>query len=478
MKTRLAILLTLLTVAAMLLAACGGGAPATTSNAPAATEAAASTEAATAAATEAPAATEAATAAATEAATAAATEAATAAATEAATTAATQAAAGTTGAAKLQLMGWSSSDAENTRLQKVIDDWNAKNPDIQVTLNLVPNYDTKLQTALAGGSPPDIFYVDSFKLPDLVAAKAIAPAEGKLTNPDDFYPTMRAAFTIDGKWYCPAKDFSTLALEYNKDLFDAAGVPYPTNDWTWDDLRAAAEKLTNKDNGVYGMVLSPDFARWIAFLYQAGGSVTDEGYTKMTINSPEALKSLEFFTGLVTDGYAAQWSDLDSGWAGEAFGKGKAAMAMEGNWITPFLKDQFPDIKYGVVELPKGPAGKATMAFTVCYGVPANGKNNDAAFKVVDYLTGPEGMKQWTDLGLAMPTRASLREGWLKQYPEQAAFLAGAEYAHKWQFRPGFQDVLDTISAGLQDAFAGNKTPQAVLEEAEKVGTEVLSRNK
>jgi multiple sugar transport system substrate-binding protein len=316
------------------------------------------------------------------------------------------------------------------------------------------------------------------KLPDLVAAKAVAPADGKLTNPEDFYDSMRNAFTIDGKLYCPAKDFSTLGLEYNKAMFDAAGISYPTKDWTWEDLRAAAEKLTNKDKSVYGMVLSPDFARWIALLYQAGGSVTDEGFTKMTINSPEALKSLEFYVGLVKDGFAAQPSDLDSGWAGEAFGKGKAAMAMEGNWITPFLKDQFPDVKYGVVELPSGPAGKATMAFTVCYGVPAGGKNNDAAFKVVDFLTGAAGMKEWTDLGLAMPTRQSLRDGWLAQYPEQEAFLNGAAYAHKWQFRPGFTDVTDNIAAGLQDAFAGNKTPAAVLEDAEKVGNEVLSRNK
>ena len=124
-------------------------------------------------------------------------------------------------------MGWASSDAENTRLQEIVDKWNAANPDSTVQLNLVPDYDTKLQTALAGGSPPDIFYIDSFKLPDLVAAKAVAPIGDQLTNPDDFYPSMRNAFTVDGTFYCPPKDFSTLALEYNKDLFDAAGVAYP-----------------------------------------------------------------------------------------------------------------------------------------------------------------------------------------------------------------------------------------------------------
>ncbi len=446
MRSRVTPLVVLMLLLAMVLSACGGAAApaAPAADQAAATEAAATTEAATEAA--------------------------------AATEEATEAAAAPAAAGTLQLMGWASSDAENTRLQEIVDQWNAANPDTQVQLNLVPDYDTKLQTALAGGSPPDIFYIDSFKLPDLVAANAVAPIGDQLTNPDDFYPSMREAFTIDGTFYCPPKDFSTLALEYNKDLFDAAGVEYPTADWTWDDLRAAAEKLTNADTGTYGMVLSPDFARLIAFVYQAGGTITDEGFTTMTLDTDAVKQATDFYINMVADGFAAQPSDLDSGWAGEAFGKGQAAMAMEGNWIVPFLKDQYPDVKYGVVELPAGSAGKATMAFTVCYGVPANGKNNEQALKVVDYLTGAEGMKAWTDLGLAMPTRASLAEGWLAQYPDLQPFLAGADYAKKWQFRPGFQDVLDSFNAGLQDAFAGNQTADTVLSSVQDVGNQVLSK--
>ena len=389
------------------------------------------------------------------------------------TTAAQPAAEGVT---PLQLMGWSSSDAENSRLQQVVDGFNQANPDIQVTLNLVPEYDTRLQTSIAGGSPPDVFYVDSFRLHDLVQAGALAPIGDQLTDPDDFYESLRAAFTVDGTFYCPPKDFSTLALEYNTDLFDAAGVAYPTNDWTWDDLRAAAEQLTNADTGVYGLVLPPDFARAIAFIYQAGGSVVSEDGTQMTINSPEALEAMNFYIGLVQDGLAANFPDLDSGWPGEAFGKGRAAMTIEGNWIVPFLADQFPDVNYGVVELPAGPAGEATMAFTVCYAVPAAGQNQAAAIRVVDYLTGPEGMKAWTDLGLAMPTRASLREDWLAQFAALEPFLNGADYAHPWQFQAGFQDVLDTINSDLQGAFTGGATAEDILANAESVGNEVLSR--
>lgn len=81
--------------------------------------------------------------------------------------------AASTASTELQLMGWASSEAENDLLQQVVDNFNATNPEINVTLSLVPDYDTKLQTALAGGEPPDVFYVDSFRLPDLVAAGAL-----------------------------------------------------------------------------------------------------------------------------------------------------------------------------------------------------------------------------------------------------------------------------------------------------------------
>ena len=118
-------------------------------------------------------------------------------------------------------------------------------------------------------------------------------------------------------------------------------------------------------------------------------------------------------------------------------------------------------------------AGVTTDDFVLA-GIDA--AQQEAAFELVNYLTGPEGMKEWTDLGLAMPTRESLRAGWLEQYPDLEPFLDGADYAYPWQFRPGFQDVLDTINDGLQQAFAGTALPEDVLENAQEVGEEVLNR--
>ncbi len=373
----------------------------------------------------------------------------------------------------LVLMGWSSSPAENARLQEMVDTYNAAHPETKWILSQVPDYDTKLQVSIAGGSPPDAFYVDAFKFFDLQGAGALDNGNAKIENPEGFVPNLRNAFVAGDQFYCPPKDFSTLALEYNTAMFDAAGLEYPTADWTWQDLEDAAAKLTNKDAGVYGMVITPDLARWLAFLYQAGGSVYNEDATQMTINSPEALEAMNFYAGLIKKGYASQPSDVSTGWPGEAFGQGKAAMVVEGNWIMSYLKDQFPDLAFGVSELPAGPAQKATLSFTVCYAAPAAGKNLTESWKMINFLAGNEGMAAWTGLGLAMPTRTDLQAPWVEQYPEQQPFIAGADYSYPWQFVSGFQAVFDTMNSGLQQVFAGMATPEQILAEAEQVGNEV-----
>lgn len=449
MNKRVLYWLAALVVVSMVITACGGGAAAPTS-APATTAA----QPTTAAATTAPQPTTAAATMAPEATTA---------------PGATTAAGG--GGVKLQLLGWSASDAENDALKSIVADFNASQTEYSASFEPSPNYDQSLQTALAGGAPPDVFYVDSLKFPDLNKNKVLAapPANG-IQDPDDFYPSLKAAFTANGTFYCPPKDFSTLALIYNKKMLDAAGVKVPTN---WDELKAAAKTLTDSSKGVYGMALSADAARWIAFLYQAGGEVlTADG--KMNINTPEAKTALDYYTGLLQDGSAVTPDKVDSGWNGEAFGKEKVAMTVEGNWIVPALKKDFPNVDFGIAELPAGPKGKATLAFTVCYGVASNAAHPEGSWEFVNALTSKEGMQKWTDLGLAMPTRKSLRDHWVQKFPELKVFLDGADYSHPWQFAPGFTTVTDAINKGIQEIVAGQTTSDAVLQSVQKAGEDVL----
>jgi len=381
----------------------------------------------------------------------------------------------------ITLAGWSSSEAEDNALRAAVDAFMEANPDVAVEVSFSPSYDETMQTAFASGDYPEVFYVDSSKLPDWAEAGVIATAGDNIVEMDDIYPSLLEVFTYNGELYCAPKDFSTMTLQYNTDIFDAAGVEYPTAEWTWDDLRAAAEATTGENadgQQVLGLVTPPNFERWLPFLYQAGGTLFDAD-GNLTLNTPEAQEAIDFYVGMVSDGIAGPPSAVDAGWGGEAFANSRVAMAMEGNWVINYLREQFPDLNWGVAPLPAGSAGQATMAFTVCYGVSsaAQGAEQDAAWRLANFLTGPEGalMVAENSFGV-MPGRASAADAWIERFGEEMRpFVEGADYANKWQLPVGFQPFIDSFNEALQQAFGGNLLPEDVLTEAQSVGEEIQS---
>ena len=173
-----------------------------------------------------------------------------------------------------------------------------------------------------------------------------------LSNAADFYQTLKDSFTYDGKFYCAPKDFSTLALFINTDMWKAAGLTDADIPKDWAGLEAAAKKLTAAP--VSGLSISPERDRLDAFLVQNGGYLVDDAGAA-TANSQENIDALAFVKKLYTDGSLKWPKELGASWAGEAFGKGQAAMTIEGNWLLGALKTDYPELKYTVAELPAGP---------------------------------------------------------------------------------------------------------------------------
>ncbi len=387
---------------------------------------------------------------------------------------------------KLTLAGWSSNPAEDESLNAALA---AFTEETGIAVEFTPSTDhtVTMQNAFASGTYPQVFYVDSFKLPDWAEAGVLAEGEDFIEDQEGFYQPLLDIFTYDGVLYCPPKDFSTMALQYNKDLFDAAGLEYPTADWTWDDLKAAAEALTDPDAGVIGLVLPPELPRWLPFLYQAGGGILDEN-GEFIFDSEETLTAIEYYLSFATEGIGGTPSSVDSGWGGEAFGKGRAAMAMEGNWVIQFLLDNYPELNWGVAELPAGPAGKATMAFTVCYGVAKDNDYPEESWALVNYLTNEAGAARVATSSFGpMPTRPSAAELYLETWVARAegsklnaeelnAFVAGGEYSKPWLLPVGWQPFADTFNAALQRAFNGELTAQDVLDETVAVAEELLDQ--
>lgn len=372
------------------------------------------------------------------------------------------------GGVELELAGFASSAAEDEQLSRILEQYNEQSENT-ASFNPLPEYDTTLQAALAGGEPPDVFYVNDNRIPDLVAAGTLAPMEDNVEGADDFYPNLLEAFTVDGTVYCPPKDFSTLALQYNEDMLAEAGVEPPT---TWEELRAAAEALTTDDH--VGLVIQPEYFRWGVFAVSAGGGITNDDVTEMTASSEENGTAFDFLQELHANGWAATPADLDAGWSGEAFGQERAAMTVEGNWMVAAMSNDFPDVNWATAELPEGPDGRRTFSFSVCYAVAANAPNPEASWDLVNYLVSPEAMLEFTRDFPVMPSRQSLAEDWLAEHEDLQAYVDAAEYAEAPVFVPGFQAVLDVLNDGIQGLATGNRQVDEVLEATDEAGQGVL----
>jgi len=372
--------------------------------------------------------------------------------------------------AEIRLTGWTSSDAEQKLFEQILDEFRTANPDIKLTYEPIPSdYATKLQTDIAAGSVADVFYVDSMAAPDFMVNEALLELDSYMqkdsVNAADFYPGLIQAFQMGGKTYGLPKDWSSLAMVYDKQALSDAGVANPPTNW--DELKAAGQALKDKA-GEARIVIPPDIAREFAFHYAAGAEVISKDGSSIVINSPEAATALDFYYGMYKDGIATTPADSGAEWPGDALAKDFGDLVFEGNWVFPFLKENAPDLDFGISEMPDGPAGKATLAFTVSFSAYAGTKQPDAAWTVINYLTGEEGMGKWTSLGLAMPARTGLADAWLKQFPEREPFLKSGEYARGWQLGPGGQAFYNDANGDLQGLFAGTLDVQTTLANWQK----------
>ena len=361
------------------------------------------------------------------------------------------------GQTEVRLVGWQSSPAETTLFEQVLSDFESKNPNIAVNFEVIAQqYEVKIQTDLAAGTTGDVIFVNHTYSKDLASRGVLLPLDDMMAGSgmaaSDFYPGLIQTFQWQGATYGLPKDQSPLAMLYNTQLFTDADVENPPT--TWEELRSAAETLT-ESLGFPAIVYGPNFDRFIAFLLQAGGGVTNPEGTELTIDSDATTEALEFYYGLYRDGLAATPADAGAEWAGDALAKGVAAIVFEGNWFFPFKEENAPDLQVGIAEMPAGPGGKGSPAFTAAYSIAAGTELTEEAWTLINYLTGPDGMWTWTSLGLAMPSRPDLADRWVEQFPERAPYLATGEYAVGYEFGPGTLRFNEDANAILQALFAG-----------------------
>lgn len=338
------------------------------------------------------------------------------------------------------------------------------------------DYNQQLTNLLSAGNAGDVFYLPGEVVQPFVATGRVLALNGLVDN-KAYLSNLNRTFTVNGKVYGIAKDFNTLSVIYNRDLFDEAKVAYPNANDTWTTL---ATKLRNVrkalGNDYYGVCLAPDYARMGAFALATGWQPFDaQGRTN--VQDPRFKAAFDFYTGLAKDKTGIQPSDLSEGWSGGCFGKGKTAIAIEGNWITGFLRDNAPNLKYGTAPMPKYQANgqRGNFLYTVGWAVNARTKNRAAALKVLNALTSAQAQQYILERGLAIPSRTGLQNNafFKRTTPEAqnaSVVFRGASDGNVVTYSGGRYNLSTwsrPINEALTAVLSGKSTSAAALQKAQ-----------
>jgi multiple sugar transport system substrate-binding protein len=358
------------------------------------------------------------------------------------------------------LSGWVSSPVEEKLLTKIIRKFEEEHPEIKVVYEPIPgNYMDKILLMLASRTAPDVFYLDAFYAPAMVTYNVLEPLDAYIRRDSvdvaDFEPALLKAFQFGGKTYGLIKDYTSVGLFYNTEMFRKEGIERPPRNW--EEFYEVSRKLTKDTNGdgkpdQWGFCINPSLEYLLPFIYQNGGSFFSKDGSRLTILDSAFIEALKFFVKLYKDGYAVQPSDVGSAWPGDAFGQGRIGMMCSGNFAIPFLENNHPGTRYAIAELPRHKE-RATLAFIVGYVMSKDCPNKDEAWQLLNYLTGVQGMADWTSLGLALPPRRSVvKLNGLEQDSLKRALVVGSEYARPWQLSEQYR-IIDEMQSALQKIF-------------------------
>lgn len=316
-----------------------------------------------------------------------------------------------------------------------IEEWKANYcPGAEVDLQVVPwnEYWNLLQTNAASGDLPDVFnmsqdrfyfYANNDVLLDLQPYWDGAGVDTTIWGTGMVDPYR---WGEDGDLYAGPVNWDTIAVFYNKDMFDAAGLEYPTAEWTWDDFAAAAEALTNADEDVYGAAVYSEYQagypNWIA----ATGTtpIVEVGRTRCTLQDEGSLEALNFLKDLFDKGYMPSISILGGSSADDVFNywaSGRVAMITGGSWKLPQALSEVT-FNWDVVQLPRNPETGRSRSILHSVGYVANGRteNPDLAGNLILYLVSDEGQRFFAEAGGVAPANpsAEIQQMWIDSFGE------------------------------------------------------------
>ena len=350
----------------------------------------------------------------------------------------------------------------------------------------------KYLTEAAGSALPDISYIHFSWAQQMIKAGLLKSLDDYIAaekdfNLKDFFPASLPSYQRDGKLWVVPYDEGPMIVYYNKDLFDKAGVQYPTDKWTLDDFKAASVKITSGSgpSKVFGFGNPPsmgDATMAPTWLAPFGASYVNEPEeTKCLANSPEAVQAMEFWQEFRTKGLSPAPADTQN-LAWPAFQFGKIGMWVDGTWATPPIQAG-SKFKWDMAKFPAGPKAHVMASAGSGYGITRDSKSPDAAWLYInDYLSTAGQAYMWGITGRGSPARLSAWPSYLgSKYAPPGAKNAQEELAtlakHDILDKPASGKVTQAAGAIWDNVIAGTLPVKDALDQICKAIDPLLAEN-
>jgi multiple sugar transport system substrate-binding protein len=366
------------------------------------------------------------------------------------------------------------SDKEAEIWKPIIADFEAQNPCIKIEHVITPwdTWDEKFTAGFASDTPPDVSYMVDWWSAKFAMNNQFADLD-KMGWSDQvksgYDPSVWSIPNIQGHQYGVPILLVPRMIFYNKDIFKAAGIPEPTNDWTWDQFMDIAKKLTKGDQ--YGYVFPATYAGrgyqdYLSWLYSAGGQMISDDQTKAAFNSPEGKASLQFIVDMFNNKVVPPSGQYDDVTQEDLFMRGKAGMAMMRALAISQIRKDYPNLNYGLVLPPKGAAGQFTFADWGYYAVAERSQHKEEAWTWVKYITSKEvATKYLTAVGL-FPARNDTTM--FADDPEYKLFMDYTPHSKGIPINPHIAEVFQVMWSESEKAILGQETVDEAMSIAEK----------
>ncbi|MDQ0643601.1 ABC transporter substrate-binding protein [Microbacterium murale] len=374
-------------------------------------------------------------------------------------------------------------------MEELIADFNKTYPDVDVSVELTAyaQYFTKLQTQGSSDTLPDVFWMNGPNFQLFASNGLLAPVtpleDAGLIDPADYPAAMNDIYTLDGVQYAVPKDFDTIAVFYNRDIFARAGVAEPTSDWTWDDYHATAKQISDAlaGEGIFG---SGDGFGTQETVYPSilsnGGTIIEDG--ESGYDSPEAIEALQFWTDMVADGSMPSPAQNADTTGLQRFLNGQAGMLWTGNWqVSGLLESPVAD-DVTAVEIPLAPSGeRVTGIHGIGNAMSAKAADDPAAQAFLAYLGSEEAAVIQAELGVANPAFNGTQQTFVDSVPEYNLQIfedAAADYsvAHPVSLNTGAWNKLETDL--LPEAYSGERPVAEVAKDLAEQMNQALAKEK